>query len=401
MTSTYVHRALVALAAHRSERARFGGCNVQRCAKSTLISKTKSWTTTVFATASVSVVDRLDLTDYTEEDVRDLVPEAWREDDTTGLSAIHGMASDEDNQSKSNGPIDLQKASDEKNKTFRKSSRSKLTPSDVGRFRGDTLFDRVARVVCNAAVLPRKELFETWAAAEVITETFGDRLGAEKPRTEKIKNEKKYENHTRVLDLAGGHGFLALCLLLLNPLSTSALIVDRRKPDSFEKLYGQIVTAFPELHGRVRFEESSIANVLRDENENVLLVSVHACGTLTDLILQIATDTKSPVAVVPCCHNALGGAKRFAKQLDNAVPAPVALDVARLELLRLSGFEVSAKTIPREITQQNRVILGAFSEIKRKGSEAGRSEKQVAQVSPGWPSVAKSLPHSPWKRYLQ
>ena len=54
--------------------------------------------------------------------------------------------------------------------------------------------------MCAAGCLPRKELFETWEAARVISDVFGHRM------------------HTlRVLDLAAGHGLLAHLLLILHP----------------------------------------------------------------------------------------------------------------------------------------------------------------------------------------
>jgi hypothetical protein len=45
------------------------------------------------------------------------------------------------------------------------SSRARLTDRDLGRFPGDTLFDRLARAVCHAGCLPRKELYESWEVA--------------------------------------------------------------------------------------------------------------------------------------------------------------------------------------------------------------------------------------------
>src|SRR5688500_18028615 len=41
---------------------------------------------------------------------------------------------------------------------FSPSSRGRLTDRDLDRFSGDTLFPRIARAVCHAKCLPRKEL---------------------------------------------------------------------------------------------------------------------------------------------------------------------------------------------------------------------------------------------------
>src|SRR5258708_16266086 len=48
---------------------------------------------------------------------------------------------------------------------FSPSSRGRLTDRDLDRFPGETLFDRLARAVCHAGCLPRKELYEAWEGA--------------------------------------------------------------------------------------------------------------------------------------------------------------------------------------------------------------------------------------------
>ena len=51
--------------------------------------------------------------------------------------------------------------------TFSTSSKGRLTHRDLPRFPGPTLFDRLARAVCRAGCLPRKELYEAWEMARV------------------------------------------------------------------------------------------------------------------------------------------------------------------------------------------------------------------------------------------
>ncbi|MDP7692331.1 MAG: hypothetical protein QGG89_10870, partial [Vicinamibacterales bacterium] len=86
-----------------------------------------------------------------------------------------------------------------------------MTDKDLGRFAEDTLFHRIARAVCHAGCLPRKELFETWEMARRVRRRF--RGG-------------------RVIDLGGGHGLLAQIMLLLDDSSPSALVVDQTLPAS-------------------------------------------------------------------------------------------------------------------------------------------------------------------------
>src|SRR3979411_1934895 len=94
---------------------------------------------------------------------------------------------------------------------FSPSARGRLTDRDVDRFRGGTLFHRVARAVCHAGCLPRKELYEAWEMARRVRWLF--RGG-------------------RIIDLGAGHGLLAQVMLLLDDSSPSALVVDKALPSS-------------------------------------------------------------------------------------------------------------------------------------------------------------------------
>src|SRR4029453_2303268 len=114
--------------------------------------------------------------------------------------------------------------------TFSTSAKSRLTRYDLGRFPSNSLFDRVARVVCDAGCLPRKELYESWEMARRVRRRF--RGG-------------------RVIDVAGGHGLLALLMLLLDDSSACAIVVDPATPPSAETLHQKITTAWRRLEGRV------------------------------------------------------------------------------------------------------------------------------------------------------
>jgi hypothetical protein len=92
---------------------------------------------------------------------------------------------------------------------FSHASKGRLTTRDLGRFPGSTLFDRVARAVCEAGCLPRKELYEAWEVARRARRGF--RGG-------------------RVIDLGAGHGLLAHLMLLLDDSSPVALAADKKKP---------------------------------------------------------------------------------------------------------------------------------------------------------------------------
>ncbi len=224
----------------------------------------------------------------------------------------------------------------ETGKRFDLSSKARLTPYDLERFAGTTLFDRFARTLCEAGCLPRKELYEAWEVAKRVRRLF--RGG-------------------RVVDLAGGHGLLAHALLLLDDSSPEALVVDRVVPASASTVSDALARVWPRLTGRVRFLAGDLGAVPLTAAD--LVVSSHACGALTDAVLRLAADAGARVAVLPCCHDAdacdtgaLGG------WLDSAL----AIDVMRAVELERRGYRVWTQQIPAAITPKHRLLLG---EVRR------------------------------------
>src|SRR2546430_2624105 len=116
---------------------------------------------------------------------------------------------------------------------FSPSSRGRLTGRDLGRFPGDTLFDRIARAVCHAGCLPRKELYEAWEVA---------------------RRTRRLFRGGRVVDLAAGHGLLAQLMLLLDDSSPTALAVGKTLPPLSARLNQAPVQARPRVAGRVAFD---------------------------------------------------------------------------------------------------------------------------------------------------
>src|SRR5437879_6341068 len=119
---------------------------------------------------------------------------------------------------------------------FSPSARGRLTDRDVDRFREDTLFHRVARAVCHAGCLPRKELYEAWEVARRVRRLF--RGG-------------------RIVDLGAGHGLLAQAMLPLDDSSSGALVVDKTLPPSSARVHEVRVQAWPRLSGRIAFVASA------------------------------------------------------------------------------------------------------------------------------------------------
>lgn len=216
--------------------------------------------------------------------------------------------------------------------TFSPSSRARLTDRDLDRFPGATLFHRIARAVCHAGCLPRKELFEAWEVA---------------------RRTRRLFRGGRVVDLASGHGLLAQIMLLLDDSSQNALAADKTITPSSQKLHEAMVREWPRLAGRVDFRTSPLESVEIFPGD--VVVSSHACGALTDLVLDRAAAARARVGVLPCCHDLTVGDDG---DLAGWVDGPTAIDIVRAMRLKQQGYRVWTQTIPSEITPQNRLLLG-------------------------------------------
>ena len=225
-------------------------------------------------------------------------------------------------------------AAEPRRKLLWQSSRSRLSRRSLRDFDGDTLFDAVGRVVSEAECLPRKELFESWEVASRVRRCVRGRP---------------------ILELAAGHGLVAWLLLLLDTDTPGARCVDRRKPASAERLEAALVARWPRLAGKVRWEVGDVRSVAANADE--LVVAVHACGSLTDRVLDTALAARAAVAVLPCCHGGALGSRETAG-LEAWMEGSLAVDAVRVLRLHAAGYRVWLRSIPEEITPENRLIVG-------------------------------------------
>ena len=217
-------------------------------------------------------------------------------------------------------------------KPFSHSSRNVLNRHSAERLTGDTLFARVGRAVCEAECLPRKELYEAWETARRI---------------------RRQMRGGPIVELAAGHGLLAAILIILDDSSSTATCIDIKQPPSHRRVLTVLENHWPRLRDRVTYIEAPVADV--DVGEDDLLVSVHACGVLTDQVLDLAIAKRSRVAVLPCCHDLR---ECDTGSLATWMDGPLAVDATRVARLRGAGFQVRTALIPADITPKNRLLMG-------------------------------------------
>jgi len=278
----------------------------------------------------------------------------------------------------------------------------------------DHLFDQFAQVVCYAGIVARKEVFETWASALYIHSTFFNRSNDNNKVD--VKETNIFDNETkirpivnRIVDVAAGHGLLAWALLILDdqhrrnsgvdhdvvdheeeeddgavnavypqlhPSPLTAFCIDVQMPQSAEIIHSCMIQQFPHLVSRFDYVESRLEQLI--PHPSCLLVSIHGCGILSDILVATAAKHQVPLALVPCCHSrkriVLDVASPFAKSLyddiilktnDNGNSKSSSsmsdladqLDKARIIALINSGHVTKEIFLPKLFTDKNRMIL--------------------------------------------
>ena len=152
-------------------------------------------------------------------------------------------------------------------------------------------------------------------------------------------------------------------MLLLDDSSPGADVVDKALPPSSATLHDALVQSWPRLAGRVTFVASSL-----DDFELLptdVVISSHACGALTDRVLERAVAARARVAVLPCCHHLTGRVIKGINDINDPralsawVDGALAIDIGRAIRLQQQGYRIWAQAIPAEITPKNRLLLGA------------------------------------------
>lgn len=212
-----------------------------------------------------------------------------------------------------------------------RSSKNRLTTKERFLFQTDSLFDNIGRAVCDAGFLPRKELFEAWETARRVRRLF--RGG-------------------RIVELACGHGLAAHIMLLLDDSSQEAIAVDTVISANAYRLSAILTERWPRLTDRIHFINAPLQTVKIFPYD--LVLSVHACGEMTDIVIDRAAAAGARLAVLPCCHDLkrsdTGG-------LSGWLDGPLAVDVMRAVRLRNMGYRILTKRIPKEVTPKNRLLL--------------------------------------------
>jgi hypothetical protein len=189
-----------------------------------------------------------------------------------------------------------------------------------------------------------------------------------------------------VYDLCSGHGLTGMLFAACNPPATDGtplvqtILVDRIEPPSHQVLRKILAEVCPwlassnnnnndERGSTVCFAAQSLEAFQSTTPQHGLLgastpnsasvaISTHACGRLTDDVLELAVHTIGAcgIAVMPCCYT--GTDKGTPYGIKRALGVSWAADIRRSFYLMEHGYHSDFATIPREITPMNRILVG-------------------------------------------
>ena len=111
--------------------------------------------------------------------------------------------------------------------------------------------------------------------------------------------------------------------------------------------------------------------LVKGASSQEVLVSCHACGRLTDDVIDKALQARARLVVLPCCHATgkcdLGG-------LGGWIDPALAIDVTRAARLSAAGYQVHTQHIPAQITPKNRLLLGDPKDEPSRLRDCARAE---------------------------
>ena len=136
-----------------------------------------------------------------------------------------------------------------------------------------------------------------------------------------------------------------------HPSIRKIVFVDIKKVRNLEKEINPLQTPFQLFLGGLESHNPP---------PDSFVVALHACGTLTDRVIEKAVSTKNRFVVMPCCYrNRMDSLKPSSPQ---ALPVSYSrrdyYDSLRLQYAKERGYLTQIRLIDRKITPMNHILIG-------------------------------------------
>eukprot|EP00536_Pseudo-nitzschia_multiseries_P015443 jgi/Psemu1/218082/e_gw1.887.31.1 len=191
----------------------------------------------------------------------------------------------------------------------------------------------------------------------------------------------------QVFDMCAGHGLTGMLFAACNPprmLQTNRMrivqthLVDVVEPPSHTALRELIADVCPWIKENIYFHACTLEELNTNSNRSrnsptegtndddvsvamdavgcSIVIATHACGKLTDQVLDQAVNMNAcAIAAMPCCYT--GTDKGVPYGIKRALGVAWAADIRRTQFLDDNQYHVDYATIPAEITPLNRIIM--------------------------------------------
>jgi hypothetical protein len=194
-----------------------------------------------------------------------------------------------------------------------------------------------------------------------------------------------------IVDACAGHGLVGLLFAAFCKPVSAVTLLDLRRPPSFEAVHAAVCDVAPWVRDKhITYLEKDVRQLAEPVNAaaaadarlalrrmllphvppatqlstaRVALTAVHACGTLTDACLALASAADvDAMAALPCCFT--GTAANVPYGVRRLLGVSAAADVRRAFLLEEGGrYAVDFSSVPLAVTPVNRILVA----VKRRG----------------------------------
>lgn len=213
----------------------------------------------------------------------------------------------------------------------------------------DSLSDTFLRKLADTKILPVKEVFETFE--------FFTRI-------------RKLTRSPVMADLCCGHGLLGILFAMYEREVEQVFLIDKEPNINRQKTLEVAISVAPWIEKKLNHRVAKICSEDEWIAPGIAIVSAHACGTLSDLCIEIAIKSGGAVAILPCCYPKAKCNAPLSLQTEFGLEK--AFDIDRTYRLEAAGYQVRWAEIPIEITPMNRVLYAS----RRKNQTEKRSHKQ-------------------------
>ncbi|MEW5819565.1 MAG: class I SAM-dependent methyltransferase [Cyanobacteriota bacterium] len=203
-------------------------------------------------------------------------------------------------------------------------------------FNSNTVIDKLSLAICDADFLSKKEYCES---VEVLRQ---------------VQRFIKSNQNVNIYDICGGHGFVGILLALLSRGVKKSFIVDLKKPVAYEKIMKCASFVNENIVEKVEFLQQDYNDI--DFEPNSIIIAIHACGTRSDSIINLAIKKNMAFVIMPCCYTKESlpyGLKRFTEVYD----LKDFVDISRINTGFNSGYDVFIRKISSKVTPMNKIFI--------------------------------------------